>query len=649
MKIAYPNLLSPYKIGDTIIRNRMISGPSMAHFMQGPEQYPAQTMIELFAERAKNGAGIVTVGCALPKVRHAETAHAAYFDLTDIKNQNYFCHLTEIIRFHGAKASFMLEPPDFQGFDCSTGFTAMRPKGAGFDPTTGVEMTHEMIEQVIQEYVDKAKYAKICGFDMISLHSSYRFFIISRFLSPLTNTRTDEYGGSRENRVRLLKEICTRIKAECGKDFLIEVTISAMEPEGGIVPEDLIEWCRMLEGLVDIMQIRAGEIDPNHPTGYCKEVTPFLKYAAQVKASNPPMAIACVAGFQDLNICEKAIAEGKIDFVVAARAWISNPDWGIKAYEGRNEDIVPCIRCNKCHIASRGCTFNSVCSVNPTWGSIAARLPKAVTPPDRVRKIAVVGGGIAGIEAAVIAAKRGHEVDLYEKTGVLGGQLIHADHATFKWPLRKFKNFKVQEVQKSSVNIHMNTEVTPEMLQDKDYDHVIVAIGPEPVIPGIEGLEETGYYIAADVFMHDLEKELGKEVVVIGGGDIGTETGLYLEENGHHVFVIEMQAALCIDATPVHYRAMVEDYWNEREHFRYALNARCSRISPEGVTYIDAEGKEQFVKADSIVLAAGMKPRAADAVQFYGIGTYTSVIGDCAKPGSVQKSMRGGYEAGIRL
>lgn len=647
----YPHLLSPLKVGNAILKNRMLVSPSMGHFIQGPEPYPSQAMIEFFAAKAKSGAAVVTVGCALPKgKRPADTAHAAQFDYEDIQGQNYFAHLTEAIHFHGAKASLILDPTDEPGvWDVSPGVPAMRPKGAGFAVITGQELPKEKILEMVEEYAHQARIAKDCGFDMVTVHASYRFFLISRFLSPLTNHRTDEFGGSLENRVRFLKMICTRIKELCGKDFLIEVTISGEEPEGGFTNDDVIAWAHMLGGLVDILQVRAGEIDPNHPTGYDREVTPFLHLAAAIKASNPPMAIAAIAGFQDLNVCERALAEGKADIIAAARAWISNPDYGKKAYEGRNEDIVPCIRCNKCHIPSRGCTGNSVCSVNPTWGSVAARLPQAVDAPERKMKIAVVGGGPAGMEAALMASQRGHSVTLYEKNSVLGGQLLHADHARFKWPLRNFKNYLVRQINKSAIEVRLNTEVVPAALKDKGYDHVIVAIGPEPVCPKIPGLDEIPFYYAGDVFINGRQADLAENVVIIGGGDIGVETGLYLAEAGHKVFVIEAQEELCIDSTPVHYRAMVEDYWNAEENFSYAVNAKCTKVTADGVYYTDAEGNEQFVPAGSILLAVGMRPLTDKAMEFFGYSTYTSVIGDCDKPSSVQRAMRTGYQAGVKL
>lgn len=651
MQNPYAHLLSPLKVGNTVLRNRMITGPSMAHFIQGPETYPSQTMIEYFAEKARSGAAVVTVGCALPKKRFEETAHAAKFEYTNLQAQNYISQLTEAIHFHGAKASLLLDPADVVGLDVSEGVPAMRPKGAGFQVVTGDEITREQLEEMVEEYAQQALIAKQCGFDMVFLHSAYRFFLISRFLSPLTNHRTDEFGGSLENRARFLMMICARIKELCGKDFLIEISISGEEPEGGITLEDVIAWTKMLEGYVDIMQIRAGEIDPNHPTGYDPHVTPFLNYAAAIKASNPPMAIATIGGFQDPTVCENAVAQGKTDLIAAARAWISNSDYGKKIYEGRAEDVVPCIRCNKCHIPSRGCTFNSICSVNPTWGSIAPQLDKNVQPPKKQCNVAVIGGGPAGMKAALVSSERGHTVTLFEKESNLGGQLRHADFASFKWPLRNFKKFLVRKVEENEhITVHLNTTIAPDDLRGKGYDHIIVALGPTPIAPPIEGIEAVQTHFAEEIFSYNRHEELAEDIVVIGGGEIGVETGLYFAEKGHKTFVLEMSSALCIDATPVHYRAMVEEYWEAEKNFSYAVNATCTKVTPEGVYYLDADGTEQFKAAGSIVIAAGMRPQPDLAMSFFGIdAAQTTVIGDCDKPGSVQLAMRTAFAAGVKL
>ena len=215
--------------------------------------------------------------------------------------------------------------------------------------------------------------------------------------------------------------------------------------------------------------------------------------------------------------------------------------------------------------------------------------------------------------------------------------------------LRNFKNYLIRQVNKSAIEVRLNTRATPERLRAGRYDHVAVAIGPKPQLPPIPGLDTVPALIAEDIFVNNRQAELAEDVVIIGGGDIGVETGLYLAEHGHKVFVLEMQPALCMDTTPVHYRAMVEDYWLAQPNFSFEVNARCTEVSPQGVSYIDGEGNQQFAAAGSILFATGMSPRTEEAMSYFGVGTYTTVIGDCDKPESVQRAMRAGYEAGVKI
>ncbi len=650
MAKKYSHLLSPIKVGDLVLRNRMVCSPCTPHFIQGPESYPAQAMIELMAARARAGAAVVTFNCAFPKIRIGEFAHAPKFEYVEPRALNYFSHLTEAVHFEGGAISFILDPTDEPGWDVSEGIMPMVPDGTGITPAPGKEMSKEMILEHIEEMAQQALILKQCGFDMVTIHSSYRFFLPSRFLSPLTNFRTDEFGGSMENRLRFLKMTCQRIKELCGPGFPVEITISGEEPEGGFTAQDVIEWSKMLDGCAEILQIRAGEIDPTHPTSFCLEKAPNLKTAEIIKKGNPNMLITTSGGLYDFDLCESAIAEGKTDMVASARAWISNSNYGNLAYEGRPEDRVPCLRCNKCHVPSPGCTYNNVCSVNPEWGSITPRLAAAVKAPEGVKKIAVIGGGPAGMEAAQIAANRGHQVTLFEKQDHLGGLLQHAEYADFKWTLRDFNHYMIRKTTEAeNIEVKLNTEATPEMLEGQGYDHVIVAIGAKEAAPPIPGIEEVNFLFASDLFVENRIDELAEDVVVIGGGEIGTETALWIAQSGRSAFVIEMQEKLCADAAPVHYRSMVEDYWLAQDHFSFAVNATCTKVSKDGVYYTDEDGNECFAEAGSIVLATGAKAQTDKALEYYGKGTYTSVIGDCVKAASVQQAIRTGYAAGRKL
>ncbi|MDD6023206.1 MAG: FAD-dependent oxidoreductase [Oscillospiraceae bacterium] len=340
------------------------------------------------------------------------------------------------------------------------------------------------------------------------------------------------------------------------------------------------------------------------------------------------------------EIANDLIADGGADMVYMARSWINNPDYGQKVYEGRSEDIVPCIRCNKCHVPNGPDLWRSVCSVNPILG-MEDRIGKMIDPPTAKRKVAVVGGGPAGMEFARIAAQRGHDVTLYEASGELGGMLKHSKYPSFKWPLRQFMEYMIKEMDRLGVNVKLNTRATREMLAAENYEVLALALGATPSslpLPGKDG-ENVSY--AANVYGH--EDKLGKNVTIIGGGEIGVETGLYLAEKGHLVTVLEMQHDLILDAPHAHYRNMVVNYWRHTENFAYQAGVTCTAIDPDGVRYLDPNGVEKKQLADNVLLAIGMRSLNEEAMELASAAPYSVVIGDCDKPGNVQRCMRSAF------
>ena len=406
---------------------------------------------------------------------------------------------------------------------------------------------------------------------------------------------------------------------------------------GGYTLEDAAEYLKLFEPYVDIAQIRASEADPNHPTSFNPEETPFLRQAAYMKEHGVKMLIASVGGWQDPNTCERALAEGKIDLVSMARAWVSNPDYGKLVYEGRAEDIVPCLRCNKCHGRGPHDPFVSVCSVNPKIG-IEHRLHYLGSAPERVKKVAVIGGGPAGMKAAMDLCDRGHQVTLYEITDSLGGAIKHADFVDFKWTLKQFKDYLIRQVTKRDIDVRLNTLATPEMIEAQGYDAVVVAAGAHPSKSPIPGLDGENVIFATQALMG--EKPVGRNVVVIGGGEVGVETAMHLAKTGHVATVLEMRGELAADSTFVHYRSMFQEAWEAIPDFHSVVNARCTRVEQGKVWYLDQDNQEHALEADTVVVSAGMTPLQKEAMGFYGTAPHVYMIGDCVKPGTVQQAMR---------
>jgi 2,4-dienoyl-CoA reductase-like NADH-dependent reductase (Old Yellow Enzyme family)/thioredoxin reductase len=626
----YIHLLSPVKIGNVVLKNRMISTKAQPSGLQGPETFPNEALINYFVNVAKNGAAVVTIA-------------VNRFNLDDQNVRGIITQMTDAIHFYGSKVNAPLtQGGEPQGYNISE--TKQNPSGrmrAEQYRLTGdaKEITVEMIQKMIEDFVTKAKLYQSLGFDMVNFYMSYRSSILANSLSPAMNKRTDKYGGSIENRARLPLELAQAIKKACGQDFLIEAQISGEEETGGYTLEDAVNYSKIWEGSIDILQLRAVDGTAAHPTGYNsrKKYPVTLRYAEAIKKGGAKIITAPNGGFQDLDLNEEYIATGKTDMVAMARAFICEPQYGQKAYEGRGEDVTPCILCNKCH--------GGGCSVNPEF-VIGQRIERTIEAPSRSKKVAVIGGGPAGMRAAITAAERGHKVTLYEKNDFLGGQLRHADFVSFQWPVKDFKDYLIRQVKKAGIEVLLSTGATPEIIKSKKYDAVLVAAGSEPVIPDIPGAD--GSNVVAPIFVFG-NKALGKNIVVVGGDLIGTQTGMYLAENGHKVTVLTGERELATDSQRVHYRETLQMAYEALADFSFITGVTATGISEGKVTYRDAGGNEQTIQADSVVVSSGRKSRKNDALKFYGLAERFFIIGDCDSVGFLPEAGRSAYAAASQV
>ncbi len=691
MSNRYELLLSPIQVGNVLLKNRMVSTAGIPHMLQGTEEFPTDRLISHLANRAKNGASAVYLNFAMrtegesggPPTKPGEIAmtfppHDTAVNIAKTSAHNYLCQLIDAIRYYESIAITQpmgsytrVDGHGREGSPFAVGKIEGTPQHGGGPPSISSDpieqlrqeqeqcrgrsvdhITKKQIQEFIDSTVENAKILKQFGFEMFSFHNAYHNGTMAEFWSTHTNHRMDEYGGSAKNRARLMIEVMDAMKQTFGRDFPLEILISV---DGlGVNRGDTFELAKLLEGKVDILHVRHGDKDPQHPTGFTssrEHPCPNLDAAAALKESimarGGSIKVGVSAGLQNPDFNEKIIRENKADIICMSRAWICDSEYGKKIYEGRGEDVTPCIRCNKCHVPNDSDKFRAFCSVNPRIG-MEFKLDQMIAPVTKKKKVAIVGGGPAGMKCAVTCAQRGHDVTLYEKKEQLGGQLFHADYPSFKWPLADFNHWLINQTYKSGVNVCLNTMATKKLLGKEDYDDVVVAIGPKFKTPNLPISEGAKTMLCIDVYGH--ETELPHEIVVIGGSETGTETGMYLAEKGHHVTVMTRQDMLAADAPHAHYVVMMLDAYENLEGFEYVRSLqKYVSVDENGVTYLDKDGRERYIPADLVVLSGGVGAVPEECAKFYGSGKHIHYIGDCYRPGDVHKAVTAGFATGNQI
>ena len=637
-KSMFPNVYKPIRVAGHLLKNRIISAPSTIHSASSGQPYPMEEGIAFFEARAKAGAGLVT--CAGVSLGGAfdDGLHCSW-DLKKGNNTNRLEDMVQRIHMYGAKCTMELIGVFPDGYTVSDGCSIMG------SPPIGREIPREVMESFKNEYVEAAVALKRAGFDGILFHFGHSI-PMAQFLSPYTNHRTDEYGGSTENRCRYAIEVLDAVRAAVGRDMILDVRISGTEfQKGGIDIEEGLRIAHLLQDHCDIIQASAGMHNSDwmtwtHPCGFLPP-NPNVWVADEFKKSGQvdKCFVSTIGGIGSLKDCEEILAAGKADFVVVARQFFADPEWIHKGLEGRGEDVTPCIKCMRCH-DSDNYANHLQCAVNPRCGLEAAI--NAMPAPKASKTVAVIGGGPAGMQAALTAYERGHKVTLFEKSDSLGGKLKFADYVSFKYPLANYKNWLAAQVGKSGVEIKLNTEVTPEDV--KGFDAVIAAVGSEPVIPRIPGVEKG--IVAIDAYGH--EDELAQKIVVIGGGQVGLETALHLVKMGKDVTILEMQSALAPDASKTHRDELMVEIEKEKEHLHVVLEGKCTGIEDDGVAY-EKDGKAEKIPAGSVILSVGMRGMSALADSFMGITEDYEEVGDCVRARTVEWATKEGFNAAMNL
>ena len=632
-----PKVLKPIRIGNVLLKNRIVSAPTTMHSLSNGELYPTEDAISFFESRARAGVGMVTVAGLKVGKDVADDGQNTAWDVNQPNHRNKLMELVERVHFYGAKISMELIGIFPEGYTVSDGCSIM-----GW--ATGHEITREAMEAFKEEWAQAAADLVDCGFDAILIHSGHSV-PLAQFLSPLTNKRTDEYGGSTENRCRYLIEILDAIRARVGNKLLIEVRISGTEfEEGGIDLEEGIRIGELIQDHLDILQVSAGMHNPKwmtwvHPCGFRPPMPNVCVAEAFKKTGKFHVPIVTLGAIDSLESAESIIADGKADLVTMARSLIADPELIHKGMAGKTADVTPCIKCMRCHDSTvYGHHFQ--CAVNPTAG-LEASLKKLVQEPGECKKVAIIGGGPAGMKAACVASDRGHQVTLFEATNRLGGMLHYAGYFSFKYPVKDYMNWLIGQVNKRPIDVKLGTKATPETVQG--YDAVLVAIGAEPLILPVPGVEQAK--VAIETLGH--EEELGSSVILIGGGQVGCETALHYAKLGKKVTVMEMQSELAPDASTTGRNELLTEIAAE-PNFIPLTGAKCVSLTATSVTY-EKDGKQETITANSVVLSAGMKAKTQEADSFIGTALAFAEIGDCVRARTVEYATKEAYYAAVNL
>jgi 2,4-dienoyl-CoA reductase-like NADH-dependent reductase (Old Yellow Enzyme family)/thioredoxin reductase len=653
---AYPHLFSPIKIGKILFKNRLCMSPLTSDNCV-VDNHPNDQGIAFYGTRARGGFAQVTVGESDVDSEFAGRCDA----FNDISNPNpkywhsgAFHELTMAIKEHGAVASMEINHSGSANFPANipghknpigpTGF--VREDGVTID-----QMDEAMMNEVADHFAKSAAYLKLVGFDMVMLHGGHGW-LLGQFLSPYSNKRTDSYGGSRENRARFPLMVIDRVRKAVGPDFLIEYRLSGEELiEGGITIEDTVEFCKLIEKKVDIIHVSVGiyhkHVESNTFTSMYAPHGCNVEYAAAIKkAVSTPVTV--VGGINDPAMAEEIIASGKADFVALGRQALADPEFPNKAMTGRADEISPCIRCG-CFspmVPEEGAMVpphSFQCTVNPVSSKEFRML---LEPAARSKKnVMVVGGGPGGMYAAITAAERGHNVTLVEKSDSLGGFLKFTDTDTYKFDLRRYKNSLITRLHKLNVKIELGVEATPEFVEKENPDSLIVAVGAQPIVPRIPGIDGPNVIYAVNTYW--TPERVGKKVAMIGGGLVGCETALHLAAKGKSVTVIEMMGRLANDATESH-RIGLLDTMEGRVQSR--TETKCMEIVANGVRVQNKDGKEEVIEADTIVYAVGMRAQTDLAIGLCKAAPKQYfMVGDCQAPRKVKQAVHEGFHAAMDI
>lgn len=643
--MPYPLLFSPGKIGNLKLKNRLVMPPMVRNYAD-EKGLVTQRYVDHVESIAKGGVGMMILEASF--IRQDGRGFTNELGIHTDKTISGLKRLVRAAHLHKAAIGIQLYHAGRQTNSKTTGVRCVAPSPIA-DPVKQ-EVPHQLtikeIETLVKAYGAAAKRAKKAGMDFVEIHGAHGY-LITQFLSPFTNKRNDGYGGTADKRFRFMAEVFAAVRRAVGKDFPVVIRLSGDElVPGGLRLKDTVVIAKKLEALgADALHISAGNY-ASYAQGMMipPMATPDAPLAHLAKGVKHAVKIPVitVAKIRTPELAEKLLKNKTADFIAIGRSLLADPEWPNKAKSGDVESINHCVACNQGCISRLFADQDVWCTVNPECGREKRFAAKR---KGKAKKVLVVGGGAAGMEAAIVAAKRGHKVVIYEKTSRLGGQLFAAEAAPYRKDWDMLLKSLVRKVAKLKIQVRLKTELTPELAKAEKADAAIIATGSKPYMPNVPGIIGDNVITARDL-MEGKSKISGNNVVVAGGGCAGAQTAEYLAKKGHKVTIVEALGTIAAEA-PIDEQHLLLGRLAKAK-VKTLVNTKILDIREHEIGIQGPKGPAD-VKADAVVVCFGARSEDSLADYLKPLIRQVITVGDALKARRVTDAVLEGALAALSL